>query len=402
MWPRQSSFDIKDPEFLRRRLTSSLRIVEEEFGARWLHQQMSRPPDQRSNWVPSAYQESIALLGSLTSAQMMCRHVFDVILLADNLAAVRSVPGYALAIQSGDLRGSGVSAFEYNIYVANLAGREGHRAAFIPSLQGVETPDLVVHLHAPTLVECKSKESFDAPPGDPIHRRLDRLREVIEAIPLQGFSCDILIAMVTNAEPTAESIAINWVSRAIRSNTFGHEVDSAAGVFAAVLPPEPPPFDAPPGVGLNLAHGIGSAAGTVEVCECGGARLAVQRTVRVHSFSAPRIRSLTRTVGKAAGKLPSSDSGLIFVDVDVASTPAWHIEAYLDLAAAAVTRVFRRSGHSRVGAVVLTGPPMVAMAQRHGVIDTARFRAIRWIQNPNGNWPADVRFPAKHTEPMAA
>jgi hypothetical protein len=115
----------------------------------------------------------------------------------------------------------------------------------------------------------------------------------------------------------------------------------------------------------------------------------------VYVIDAHKMTSVIDSFRHKQGQIPKSDSGVVYIDLDVSNVAVADVELYMHIAQNAIQAALATPpGSPQIGAVVLMSTPsQVPVVLADGTVIPVLNRRCSLIQNPHGTLPLGFTIP---------
>ena len=380
-------------------IENAMKVTEEEFGVQWLSRQVER--GKVNHPIPKQWNTTKNEFASFSSTGTFNINEDTVWLnrFTEDLRIARTLGGYQTAI-APRLKGDDFLKVQYEIYVAAYSVRRGFETHFVPASQYDKTADLHLkfgehELHA----ECTQRDPYV--PLQNLEGRGTKLLEAIRGQDYAGLELIIVALSAFEKELVPEILKKLGERDPSRIEQFMH--GSGYGIYVHPLPPPEgdgywqviggpqPPF--------TLQNGNFIPAGQNPAwSEC---RIAQEPNGQkyctghwrgyLHTISSHNLDALIRSFNQKRRQIPSGESGVIFVDLDVRHVHMRDISLYLDILAQGLIRCFSPTANTRVWAVILTTTPIPVHTGEGPTKFINLHRQLRVVTNPYAHIHPDLQ-----------
>lgn len=379
------------------------RVVEDEFGLKWLTKK-AKEATTKGRWgehpIPKLWKTTKDTLEEFdhTGVLNISKDLIAMSAFASGLSKVRSLPNYETSIKT-KLKFAQFSKVQEEIYVASLCVRSNYVTEFVPQshISRVKTADLKVSTQwGDVYIEVTRKDVYHSDISgsgetwDNIWRQISQVQTETKA------SHDVFIfTMGTDTQTKDFTYILNIIRHKIINDdeSMWLSVDKSCAVLVRKLPS--PPHEEGVSVFLPAHRNPSFAFITIGEDNQGKKYSANHNRITLISLHSHKINSVLNTFNtKRQGKqIRGESTGIIYIHLDMDQVVDHQVPIYLELVGAVIQTKFTPRDNTRIGAVVLTtGPTFIESEVRGRPFITAR-RHLKEVRNRYGSLPNDFIIP---------
>jgi hypothetical protein len=388
-------------------LQAYVTVIEIVFGAQWLKKRVDKAERlgrQKSlRAFMRGWKQAKQALAAGTVAELgLSDDLAAFIVLASDLLVAQLLPNFDAAIQPRLKSESQFDKASFELHVAAAAKSSGYEVEFVlvSQQQRERTPDLAVRAEVLQLsIECKRKDSYE-PAGSLLEPAWDELNYALyESVfkHLEGLHEFILMnfgeQLASDKIPGIVELVKRLAEGASDQIVVSRELNCAMSVL--YRPPVRVTGNRVAGIPGNWVNRGMHAVMYTTPLRLGRDGLEYMDELRfgLYKVDAHRLESIVQSFNAARGQLPKDEVGVIYVDLDVSKVAEADTDIYMRLVGIAIKELFTPQDNTRVGAVVLSGGPLMVRSTQHG----RSVVSIEWprydVRNPYGKLPSDFRLP---------
>jgi hypothetical protein len=379
------------------------RIVEDEFGLKWLTKKTKEATTQ-GKWgkhpIPKFWKTTKDTLEGFdhTGVLNVSKDLIAMSAFAHDLSKVRSLPNYETSIKTR-LKSAEFFKVQQEVYVASRCVRSNCVTEFVPrsDISGVKTSDLkLLTQWGDIYIEVTKRDAYHSDVSGS-GETWDNMWQQISQVQIETKANHEVFIFTMGAEIQTKDFAhiLNIIKHNIINNDedIWLSLDKSCGVLVRKLPP--PPHEERMSAFLPAHMNPGFAFITIGEDNQGKKYSASYNRMTLISLHSHKINSVLNTFNtkRQRKQIPEESIGLIYLHLDMDQVEDYRVPIYLELVGALLQTKFTPRDNMRIGAIVLTtGPTFIETEVKGRPFITAR-RHLKEIRNPFGSLPGDFVIP---------
>ena len=390
-------------------LRQILAPIEREFQTDWLlwnsgHQKHGKRGSHKPHPLATAWLKARNCLAQLeaggsVSSEDLPNNTLLAEMAADLDTAV-NIPNFAKAVRPR-LKSAKFEKAQFEMHIGASYKRSGQHVEFIPPSRQGRMADLKVILdHHNVFIECTRKDPYQPERHDDSPARESLLDDIKSLLAESLTSLEVIVVVFGALDPRFSTDVLGAIRQKIAKGDRGVWT-RAEGLGLVVR--DLTPVQLPPGAGVGPVlpatllspKRLAFSEAVCSIDEKGQPYVTREQRGAVYVIDAHRMTSVIDSFRHKQGQIPKSDSGVVYIDLDVSHIAVGDVDLYMHVAQNAVQAALTTPpGNSQIGAVVLMSTPIqIPVVRADGTVTPILNRRCSLIQNPHGTLPAGFTIP---------